>query len=36
VRGVHCKIGVDATADKGRRAIRTRVRYDDVDLGKYL
>ena len=36
LRGVHCKIGIDATADKGRRDIRTRVRYDDVDLGKYL
>jgi 2,5-furandicarboxylate decarboxylase 1 len=35
-RGVHTKIGVDATADKGRRESAERVRYGDVDLSKYL
>ena len=35
-RGVHTKIGVDATADKGRRETASRVRYPDVDLSKYL
>jgi 2,5-furandicarboxylate decarboxylase 1 len=35
-RGVHTKIGVDATADKGRRETADRVRYPDVDLSKYL
>jgi 2,5-furandicarboxylate decarboxylase 1 len=35
-RGVHVKIGVDATADKGRRESAERVRYGDVDLSKYL
>ena len=35
-RGVHTKIGVDATADKGRREAAERVRYGDVDLSKYL
>ena len=35
-RGVHTKIGVDATADKGRRETLPRVRYPDVDLSKYL
>jgi len=35
-RGVHTKIGVDATADKGRREAAERVRYGDVDLSRYL
>jgi 2,5-furandicarboxylate decarboxylase 1 len=35
-RGVHTKIGVDATADKGRREQASRVRYPEVDLSKYL
>jgi hypothetical protein len=29
-------MGVDATADKGRRESAERVRYGDVDLSKYL
>jgi len=36
VRGVHTKIGVDATSDKGRRDYAGRVRYQDVDLSRYL
>ena len=36
VRGVHTKIGVDATFDKGRRDYTGRVRYRDVDLSRYL
>jgi 2,5-furandicarboxylate decarboxylase 1 len=35
-RGVHTKIGVDATSDKGRRDYAGRVRYQDIDLSKYL
>jgi 2,5-furandicarboxylate decarboxylase 1 len=35
-RGIHTKIGVDATADKGRRDYAGRVRYQDVDVSKYL
>ncbi len=35
-RGVHTKIGIDATFDKGRRDYAGRVRYHDVDLSKYL
>ncbi len=35
-RGVHTKIGIDATGDKGRRELGARVRYEDVDLSKYL
>jgi 2,5-furandicarboxylate decarboxylase 1 len=35
-RGVHTKIGVDATSDKGRRDYAGRVRYRPVDLSKYL
>ncbi len=35
-RGVHTKIGIDATGDKGRRELGARVRYPDVDLSKYL
>lgn len=35
-RGVHTKIGVDATADKGRRQLTARVHYDHVDLAGYL
>lgn len=35
-RGVHTKIGIDATSDKGRRENLPRVRYPDVDLSKYL
>jgi len=35
-RGVHTKVGVDATSDKGRRGYSDRVRYQEVDLGKYL
>lgn len=36
IRGVHTKVGVDATFDKGRRDYAGRVRYRDVDLSKYL
>lgn len=36
VRGVHTKIGVDATFDKGRRDYTGRVRYRDVNLSRYL
>lgn len=36
VRGVHTKIGVDATLHKGRREYTDRVRYELVDLKKYL
>lgn len=35
-RGVHTKIGIDATFDKGRRNYGRRVRYGDVDLNRYL
>jgi len=35
-RGVHTKLGVDATADKGRREPAARVRYGEVDLSRYL
>jgi 2,5-furandicarboxylate decarboxylase 1 len=35
-RGVHTKIGVDATSDKGRREYGGRVRYQAVDLSDYL
>ena len=35
-RGVQTKIGVDATSDKGRRDYEGRVRYQDVDLSRYL
>ena len=35
-RGVHTKIGVDATFDKGRRDYAGRVRYGAVDLSRYL
>jgi 2,5-furandicarboxylate decarboxylase 1 len=35
-RGVHTKIGVDATSDKGRRDYAGRVQYRPVDLGRYL
>jgi 2,5-furandicarboxylate decarboxylase 1 len=35
-RGVHTKIGVDATFDKGRREYEGRVQYRSVDLSKYL
>ncbi|MGD8465209.1 MAG: UbiD family decarboxylase [Anaerolineae bacterium] len=35
-RGVHTKIGVDATAKKERRGYEERVRYSAVDLGQYL
>jgi 2,5-furandicarboxylate decarboxylase 1 len=35
-RGVHTKIGVDATSGKGRRDYAGRVRYQDVDLSRYL
>ena len=35
-RGIHTKIGVDATGGKGRRELGARVRYPDVDLSKYL
>jgi 2,5-furandicarboxylate decarboxylase 1 len=35
-RGVHAKIGVDATADKGRREAADRVRYGNIDLASYL
>jgi len=36
VRGVHTKIGVDATADKGRREPASRVRYPEINLSEYL
>jgi 2,5-furandicarboxylate decarboxylase 1 len=36
VRGVHTKIGVDATAKKERRGYEDRVRYDPADLSQYL
>jgi 2,5-furandicarboxylate decarboxylase 1 len=36
MRGVHTKIGIDATFDKGRRDYAGRVRYGAVDLSKYL
>jgi len=35
-RGIHTKIGVDATSDKGRRDYKSRVRYQSVDISKYL
>jgi 3-polyprenyl-4-hydroxybenzoate decarboxylase len=35
-RGVHTKIGVDATAKKERRGYEERVRYGSVDLSQYL
>jgi 2,5-furandicarboxylate decarboxylase 1 len=35
-RGIHTKIGIDATAAKGRRDYAGRVRYKDVDLKRYL
>jgi 2,5-furandicarboxylate decarboxylase 1 len=35
-RGVHTKIGVDATYKPERREYGDRVRYQPVDLGKYL
>jgi 2,5-furandicarboxylate decarboxylase 1 len=35
-RGVHTKIGVDATAKKERRGYEARVRYSGVDLSRYL
>jgi 2,5-furandicarboxylate decarboxylase 1 len=36
MRGVHAKIGIDATFDKGRRDYAGRVRYAPVDLSQYL
>jgi 2,5-furandicarboxylate decarboxylase 1 len=36
IRGVQTKIGIDATGDKGRREMGSRVVYPDVDLSKYL
>lgn len=36
MRGVHTKIGVDATQEKGRRDYAGRVRYEMVDLQNYL
>ena len=38
VRGVHTKIGIDATFDKGRRPVERagRVCYQDVDLSQYF
>ena len=36
MRGVHAKIGIDATFDKGRRDYAGRVRYAPVDLSRYL
>jgi 2,5-furandicarboxylate decarboxylase 1 len=36
VRGVHTKIGVDATYKPERREYGDRVRYQPVDLGNYL
>jgi 2,5-furandicarboxylate decarboxylase 1 len=35
-RGVHTKIGIDATYKPERRAYGERVAYPDVDLAKYL
>jgi 2,5-furandicarboxylate decarboxylase 1 len=35
-RGVHTKIGVDATAKRERRGYEERVRYSTVDLSRYL
>ena len=35
-RGVHTKIGVDATSKKERRGYEERVRYSGVDLRQYL
>jgi 2,5-furandicarboxylate decarboxylase 1 len=35
-RGVHTKIGVDATTKKDRRDYAGRVRYSPVDVSKYL
>jgi hypothetical protein len=35
-RGVHTKVGVDATFDPDRRDYAGRVRYRDVDLSDYL
>lgn len=35
-RGVHTKIGVDATSAKGRRDYTGRVRYPSVDLSRYM
>ena len=36
LRGVHTKIGIDATFDKGRRDYAGRVKYGPIDLGHYL
>jgi 2,5-furandicarboxylate decarboxylase 1 len=36
MRGVHAKIGIDATFDKGRREYAGRVKYGAVDLSQYL
>lgn len=36
MRGVHTKIGIDATFDKGRRDYAGRVKYAPVDLSQYL
>ena len=36
MRGVHAKIGIDATFDKDRRDYAGRVRYAPVDLSRYL
>jgi len=35
-RGVHAKIGIDATRDEGGRDYGNRIRYEQVDLSKYL
>ncbi len=35
VRGVGTKIGIDAT-DKGRRKMGARIRYEQIDINKYL
>jgi len=35
-RGIHTKIGIDATYKRERREYGTRVRYQEVDLSKYL
>jgi 2,5-furandicarboxylate decarboxylase 1 len=35
-RGVHTKIGVDATTKVERRAYEGRVRYSAVDLSQFL
>jgi len=35
-QGIHTKIGIDATYKPERRPYGDRVRYPDVDLGKYL